>query len=126
MKDLIYDYSNDWMRHLAGGEPPPSFPRPCQSSPSLARSRLSHSSDTVLLVRCGHQGKLSASWTVPVSPRRLHFICTCVELTPIDSRTSSGCCVLSLKVSAARSIRLLWRHCSRVAHCTMIAHVVVH
>jgi hypothetical protein len=46
MKDLIYDYSNDWMRHLAGGEPPPSFPRPCQSSPSLARSRLSHSSDT--------------------------------------------------------------------------------
>jgi hypothetical protein len=20
MKDLIYDYSNDWMRHLAGGE----------------------------------------------------------------------------------------------------------
>lgn len=46
MKDLIYDYSNDWMRHLAGGEPLPSFPRPYQSSPSLlARSRLSQSSD---------------------------------------------------------------------------------
>jgi hypothetical protein len=102
MKDLIYDYSNDWMRHLAGGEPFSSFPRPSVFSFACPLPSLAFALYYRVLVRCGHQGKLSASWMVLVSPRRLHFICTCVELTPIDSRTSSGCCVLSLKVNASR------------------------